>query len=884
MRRLLGPDTLAEEQVRKIPLLRQVYGFMDPAAIHQAESVPQLGIMAQVYRETQIARVRAAAMDWYQRAQQAFDFDAQGRARLATIAPDAPESKLTRTIFDIVEFPERYRLTPEQQAAVQEAQGLMGTVLAQEQAAGVDVNAVANYWHRHVVEGPRARSLFQRLTRPVGRGGAKGHTRSRWYEFAEQTVEAGYKLDTNPLSSLTHRLEAGVNAIADKETINRIARLPGMVKPRERIPGDVIQDILDARRARDAAKKAKDQVALEAARERLATAQTAYRQASKQARQPHMYEQQVLGKIAPAELVEEIDRWIRLPGRLGQRAPAFGLAEEAFRLYRSMLVSLDLSAGYIQGQQLFYRNHLAWWRAQAASIVSLANEPLSYVSKNYDIIDEGIKNGAISPPSEFLFAREGLSALPSKLPVVGQAFERTNRAFSWFTFVGQVELYRAARGNAQATAELVSLGSAIRKILGTESYAVLGVPKRQQAMEAWVAFAPRFYRALLGTIGQAFTPGPGGDAARKAFGAMLAGATAVTIGAHYASTRQMPNFTDPTRADWGKFWLRDSYVSAYGPFHSLFRTLARAGVYISQGTASKARTELARFFSSKASLPVRIVKTAAELALTGEAQTFEGEPIRAEPQGLARFLQEQAPIGPASIAEAVAEGRPEQLLEIAGPSVVPEGVRGPRDAVSMREFGKPYDALSKAEQNRLNNIPEVQAIYEKLPETSPSIQALIGRKEKNIRRLIDEDWPEYQIQPYLADYIHDGLPVERMKDPEVRRLFAEYEKVRPLLEQYDAVVDELVPSRLTTAWAAYKRASTKAQQEEVLRQYSALGLRSLVARLNAEIRRRRQELRRRNPELDEALRKWRGYADLERTAPVAPVERRRTPAEAGFPR
>ena len=742
--RLLGLDTPTERGLRKIPLLRQMYGGIDPAAIHQAEPVARLGITKQIFRETHHAEAKALSMEWMAEAQQTLGFDSVGRARLVKPIAGAPRGPLFRTIFDLVEHPERYVLTGEQSGTIKRAQDIMGSVLRAEQAAGVEVDEVANYWYRNVL-GAKDDKLLARLLRKAGTGGSKGHTRSRFYEFAEETVASGKKLDLNPLSSLTRRLEAGINAIADKEISKRVVGLPGMETPLQRADQGILATATSARRNRQVAQAAVLAVQrakrgeqlpvstiraierilpqiggqlkpasritlndliqagaqagamprpgrspvtilrephMDALNDLLEQVRTLVRPAQQQERvavsararemaragQPRYGEAAFQGKLAPQELVQEIDKWVEVPG-FGRQPTRTGLGPEALRLWRSTLVSFDLSAGYIQGQSLFFRNNVAWWKAQAASITSLVNQPFSYVSKHYDTVSEGIRNGAIVPPTEMLFAQQGLSSLPTRIPVVGPLFTRTNRAFEWFTFVGQHQLYLAARGNVAAEAELVSLGSAIRKIVGTESYAILGVSRRQQALEAYLAFAPRFYRAVYGTVAQAFTPGPGGDAARKVIGSMIAGATAITIGANYVTQKKMPNFDDVESATWGKFKIGDSYASAYGPFHSFFRTLARVGLYTSQGESGRAATEITRFFKSKASLPVRAAETAARVAITGSARTFEGERIDKTPTGILNFLQEQTPIGPSQITQGALEGRPEEALGIVGLNV-----------------------------------------------------------------------------------------------------------------------------------------------------------------------------------------------------------------------
>ncbi len=57
-------DTGFETNIRKIPVLRQMYGAIDPAAIHQAEPVAQLGIARQMFVEDHYSKAKVVSMEW----------------------------------------------------------------------------------------------------------------------------------------------------------------------------------------------------------------------------------------------------------------------------------------------------------------------------------------------------------------------------------------------------------------------------------------------------------------------------------------------------------------------------------------------------------------------------------------------------------------------------------------------------------------------------------------------------------------------------------------------------------------------------------------------------------------------------------------------------
>lgn len=934
--RLIGETTRAESVIRRVPGLRQVYNLIDPAAIHFDEPAAHIGMSKEVFKETQGALMKSRAGDWYAEARGVFRFNRKGVAQGVRMAPDAgPAGKLDRTILDIVERPERYILTQPQQASIARARSLMDSMLAEEKLAGVPVEEVANYWHRSVTGGPKSESALQSLIGRAGTGsGFRGHTRGRYFQFAEDTVEAGYTVNPDPLQSLQRRLVAGVDAIAEREALDRVAVLPGTVDPKTRIPESLLdptrhlnrsrrslqsaeRGILALQRARrgeqlpastieafervfpevsgqlpsaSGNRKALDELletvrgkpvrtrnaqgdlvttyrggAIDRVRAEVAAAQREVkrvRPAIEAAKRPRMGETEVLGRIVPEDLARELDTWLELPGRRGPRSATASLAGEAFQLWRSVLVSLDLSATYIQGQIALFRNPAAWLRANALSVRSVVDQPFAYWAKNADLIDDGILNGAIVPPSEFILEGGG-RALVQKVPVLGPAVIRTNRAFEWFIFVGQTELYKAAvAGGGKSVDELVSLSSAIRKQLGTESYAISGITRKQRMIESLAAFAPRFYRAQAGLMAQAATPGPGGAEARRAIGSMLAGATALTVGVHYLTTGRAPNFTDPSRSDFGKAKItggrdmsRGSYIPFYGPWHSLFRTQARVAQHLIQGEPGAAAEDIGFYAFSKASLPLRALKTGAEIAVTGESQTFEGEPIDATPQGLLNFLGEQAPMGPAQIASGIAENKPEKGLEFVGVNVTDTSFSQKRDAAAQRLYGKDFEALTDAEQKRVYADPEMQKPLEDLPDVT-RIQDLRRSAENSIALNIQEGQPDVESRETIQDLLRLSR-VNQIKDAGVRALVEEYQAAQPLLGRYFGVMDERIPPEHVEIWAQYKRAIAAGD---------ALGAKLMAVRYPhvrgyaQQEKLDRQRMRIADREVDAALVRWYGHA------------------------
>jgi len=349
------------------------------------------------------------------------------------------------------------------------------------------------------------------------------------------------------------------------------------------------------------------------------------------------------------------------------------MSQEVLQAFRSTMTSFDLGSSFLQTQSTITRNPVVWGRAMGAGLLSIAQEPLAFVAKNRDLIDRGIKQGAITPPSEFLFADRGLSSLPGRIPVVGQALKASNRFMQWNVFVAQTELYRAMEGNgSKSVDELVKFARQIRNQTGTESYAIKGIRPNQQMVETIAAFAPRFTRGLSNTIFAAFTPGPTGDEARRVMAGVIGGMTALTVAANYATTGKAPNYTDPYKEDWGRFKLGVSYVSAYGPFHSYFRALARMGYSMAHGQPLQATKAMLGFFNSKEGIALRAGRIGLNVVANTRTYNGEGQLIDASPQGMVNFMRDFAPITPANVATGVAKGQPESLLNIFNVNINPE--------------------------------------------------------------------------------------------------------------------------------------------------------------------------------------------------------------------
>ena len=630
-----------------------------------------------------------------------------------------------------------YKLTDKQELFLQQGMDMQDALFKKAADLNIDVGDFAEgYWQRIILHGPKRNdpNVFAQFWRkhiadaPTGMTAKQTYRYERAFATMQEAIDAGYVYDTNPLTRLGARLESGIDSIAHARAMGEIAVMEGadgrpLLTAQERLllrkPDGklwfangprVFETFEEAKRLHSAAKRAHlndpDSIELlNAFREAEAKMNTAKRQITAQAG-PGFFDAILHGKIGDAALVENIKKYVHIPeiqnSRSGSR-PLDGIfgrrLKDVSQMARSLMTNVDFAAMGIQGNLLMFRDFESWLTAVAVSLEAFIRKPEAYLTKNRALIEEGMSIGAIIRPTEFLFGRSGISALPTRIPIAGRAFTAFSRSFEYFIMVGQTELYKVTKarvtnrplgstmpttggprgitGRRQimgdipinqsgARQELIDVGKAIRRELGTEDYALLGIRPTQQTFEALTLFAGRFMRANIGLIGMAMR-GPrsaGSWEARRALAQMLAGATAMTAGIHYHQTGRPPNLTDPYAADWFQFPIGRTYYNMFGPLYPYFRTMARIALSTKEGDPAKALKQAKQFMQSKAALPLRAVGITADLMAFGESRTFEGDKIDlTSAGGIATGLSEfGVPIAPQGMAEAAKDGRHEAIV------------------------------------------------------------------------------------------------------------------------------------------------------------------------------------------------------------------------------
>ena len=775
---LLQPDKPINKVLRSVPGIKQATEVLYPAQMERDNPIALIGIKKRIFEEIETGRARLASLKWWYNAKKEFDFKkvkGKWRATNIELSPKAEPTKAYHaTIHDLIEHPENYAFTPAQEKVLKVAQDMQNQILRDAQRVGVDaVELSGDYWHRIVTKAPK-NALFDGKIKS-GITQKKGYTRQRAFDFVDDGAILGFEYETHPLRSLQNRLEAGIRTISDQSARKEIAKLPGIVKPLERLESrypQTLEGVKEARTARDTAKQT-------FIRSKTMENETALRQAEADyvnsmrelyfkkiaAGQPNIGELKLPnGRIAPIELAEEIGKWIELPEIRTGRGAITNPILAVTQLLRSTLTNVDLAAGFIQGQALFYRNNPAWWVSQGNAILSIADDRMAYVEKNLEMMDEGMRMGAISVPTEFMFTSKGIASIPTRVPVIGPVMKAFNRAFEWFIVVGQTEMYKAARSGVirratkgkqgevyerQAIEALTSLGSAIRKEMGTESFAILGVRPTQHTIEQLTFFAARFFRAMVGIQAQAFTGGEGGREARRAMGSLIAGGLALLIAASWATEKKLPNMTDPFAPGWMMFRIGDTYFSTFGPFYPYFRAQARASVRLAQGLPAEAAKVITWFLQSKQGLLFRGIDMARQFSSYGSYRTFEGKRIPYTPLGVSEaVLGEMAvPISIQEATTAIPEGRYESVVaEIVG--LVGRKVRERPSTEALSKLGEVDQEALDAALKDVTNAKKIAEI--KAKDWTYDIQSAIRDIRAGTKYRLEQDIAK--LEPIVGAY------------------------------------------------------------------------------------------------------------------------------------
>lgn len=622
-----------------------------------------------------------------------------------------------------------YFLTEEQESHIKMAQDMMEQNLRRNQEANVDVIAIQTaYWHRMVLKGPKDKNdsaLEAALDAVHGykglKGAKKGYQYNRAFDDIDDLDKGGFVWETDPAARMLARLDAGIETFAHKKAYDKVLNLKtpegrAFLTRRERL-GTLVEDgtqglyvvngpkaikALDAARTlRVEARKLykrdpspENELTMRRADAQFLTSYRNYRAADARADRTY-FEATLNGRINDRSIIDEIYENVHIPQIQNARKSFAGDIQanrvtESMQLFRAMMTNIDLAAMGIQGQTLIYRDPASWFTAVKESVRAIVKEPEAWIKKNREFLDEGQSVGAILRPTEWMFDPTGIASIPTRIPLFGPAFRGFQRSFEWFIIVGQTELYKSVRSSKllkgvadrdefiplqsdEALKTMIDAGKAIRKELGTENMAILGIRPTQRTIEQLTFFASRFMRANIGLVALALRPTRlGGKTgmrnadsieAKRALLSMLGGGTAMLTGAHYALTGRPPNVHDPFAPDWFQIPIGRTYYNFMGPLYPYFRSVAQAAQRTKEGDPAAGLEVAWRFLNSKAGIPFRLMGITGEMMVNGEARTFEGDVIDPSLKGVGTAAMEvTVPLSVTGVADALSEGRYEATL------------------------------------------------------------------------------------------------------------------------------------------------------------------------------------------------------------------------------
>ena len=624
-----------------------------------------------------------------------------------------------------------------------------------DRKAKILANEKEYYWHRQVIDYPSeaatrkewlTEKLHKFLNTSTSRhfmGTKTDFVNERLFEDIDELIDLGYTIQMNPKESLRARLHQGIELIGKTLVTEELEKKAKLIRRSTKFEASI--EGSQAIRAEKAAKEAyKATVAefnkVKARVKKLKNPSTADDQQlnilaenvryygsrldrsakdlfdlKSPAMRKNYGEEEILGKPIPKEFEKEV---IKNFGDLldGYRQGKAGFANEAIlelvQGLRAFLTTGELSVMGIQLNKLMVSDPLTFGRVIKHGILKHIENPHAYYEHNYEMIQSGIKFGAISQPTEFLY-QSGLSSFPIKIPVAGAYFDITNQFFEKCIFIAQCELWKAATDIKQISsrqrflrsvgsflpgvkdstyfqrmgivdtelhkhliegdldkvlrgtdidpqefqAEVAGIAAAIRRDVGTENLAQIGRRGALATAEQYALFANRFFRAVFSQFITSFKPGEAGRYARRSMVSFLTGMGAIGMGLQYTLTGKPMNILHPERSDYFTITAPDgTLIPLLGPQGRVIKAFMLSMELASKGETKRARQVWENFLASKAGVLPRTMLDTMTLFVNHEIKTFDGEIINLSTNGMWVGLKGRMPI----------------ILQQLGPALFPE--------------------------------------------------------------------------------------------------------------------------------------------------------------------------------------------------------------------
>lgn len=264
--------------------------------------------------------------------------------------------------------------------------------------------------------------------------------------------------------------------------------------------------------------------------------------------------------------IKALERALLLPDTStakGQTAGVFlRVAPAAGDLVRVLKAGFDFGAPFLQGIPILATRPDIWFKGtlRHLKVFGMGGQVhTQYLQQNMGALREmvqmgvpfggaasdyftAVQRGGILPKVgeviDSVTGMKGSSNLASRaIHKTGRSFEslatRFEQSFESYGDYARIEMWKAMRDTAAKDGEtgLKELAGFIRNSTGALNSGSLGVSPTQQALErGWLFFSPRYTRASLALVADAFQGGLRGRESRKMFAGMIAGGTATYAG------------------------------------------------------------------------------------------------------------------------------------------------------------------------------------------------------------------------------------------------------------------------------------------------------------------------------------------------------------------
>lgn len=279
-------------------------------------------------------------------------------------------------------------------------------------------------------------------------------------------------------------------------------------------------------------------------------------------------------RLFPEEVATEINKM------LADRAiPAFTKVSNLNAMARFMVTGFDFGAGFIQGIPLLMANPVRWGKAMNLMFRSFTDPKVRarYLMEpeNIAVLNKLMPEGLLIGNSEFMEAATA-GGLIAKLPapfIKVTGVRQFVTSFNTFGDVARIEWAKALLpGIERSGGSLRELTAFINKATGVMSSRALGIGATQRQIEgAMLLFAPRYFRATVGLWADMIRGGLRGELARKSLGHMMAGGFFFYYGLTKA-LNQEPNL-DPTSGKFLTVKIGDSHVGFGSAQVAMFRMI-----------------------------------------------------------------------------------------------------------------------------------------------------------------------------------------------------------------------------------------------------------------------------------------------------------------------